>query len=84
MRLRYTGSAPTTFMHPGVGEVAPDGEFDVPDADADGFLARPDVGAAAEASTPEVRVEPAAGPKSTKTAAVKVRALPAAGTAPSE
>lgn len=43
MRLRYTGPVPTTFVTHGVGEVDTGGEFEVPDDEAVGFLARPDV-----------------------------------------
>lgn len=42
MKLRYTGSLPTTFMTPG-REVQPDEEFDVQDEDAGGYLAREDI-----------------------------------------
>lgn len=49
MRLRYVGSAPTTFMGHGVGEVEPRQEFDVLDDAAGGFLARADIEQVVEA-----------------------------------
>lgn len=48
MKLRYTGPAPTTFMTHGVGEIDTGSEFEVPDDEAQSFLARPDVEPVAE------------------------------------
>lgn len=43
MRLRYVGSAPTTFITGSVGAVGPGDEFTVPDELVPAFLARTDV-----------------------------------------
>lgn len=43
MRLRYVGTSRVTFTRPSVGEVSPGDEFDVPDAETAGYLARADV-----------------------------------------
>lgn len=66
MRLRYTGTIPVTFASP-VGEVQPDGEFDVPDADAQTYLARTDLEAVDPAPEPEQEAAPAK-PKPTRAA----------------
>jgi hypothetical protein len=42
VKVRYTGAMPVTFIQLG-REVKPGEEFDVPDADAEGYLARGDV-----------------------------------------
>jgi hypothetical protein len=53
VNLRYTGSHPTVFNHPQVGAVEPDAVFWVEDADAEAFLARPDIHEAPEPELPE-------------------------------
>lgn len=43
VRRVYRGAQATVFFTGGVGEVAPDAEFDVPDEHVAAFDARPDV-----------------------------------------
>jgi hypothetical protein len=43
VRLRYTGKQATIFSYPGIGEVEPGGEFEVPAGDAERFTRRRDI-----------------------------------------
>lgn len=43
MRLRYVGTSRVTFTDPRVGAVSPGDEFNVPDEETTGYLARADV-----------------------------------------
>lgn len=43
VRLRYTGELSVIFQHPGVGYVEQNGEFDVPEDEAEAFTRRADI-----------------------------------------
>ena len=43
VRLRYTGELSVTFQHPSVGYVEQNGEFDVPEDEAEAFTRRADI-----------------------------------------
>lgn len=75
MKLRYTGTAPVTFMQLGL-ELEPGAEFSVEDEQAPGYLARADIESLEPPQAdPEPEEEPAApkgkgkAPAATKPAA---------------